>query len=258
MEREVYHCEQCGAPYLDGVTICYSCGAPIGTSEMPTAPVQLPVHLRARVVTVPLPPATAPASPSEFAHASTEYATSAAPWWKRLDTRVRPLSAVLLAATLVLLVAELLILNQRLIPAQVPLRNLYRDPAHHFHFVQPALWQAIPTASGVALGDATGVTRVLITVAPAQQGATATSLAEGIRETYKLRAGPTVEAGGVTWSEDIGTVAAADGSQSEMLVLVTQHGSSLYVIECSSPVASFDANTQLIFLPLVRSFAFDR
>jgi hypothetical protein len=255
VEREVFHCERCGAPYLAGVGICYSCGAAIGEPELPTAPVQLPVHLRSRVATVPLPPATATAVAATSA-SDHPVARAVGPWWKRLDTRVRPLSAVLLAASLVVVVAELLVLNQRLIPPQVPLSNVYHDPAHRFHFVQPALWQATLAADGVTLDDATGVSRVLITVSPADVGETAATRAAALREEFGLSAGPELVAGGVTWAEDIGTVESSDGGQSVMLVLVTQHGASIYVVECSSPEANFAANSQLVFLPLVRSFAF--
>ena len=257
MGQEVFHCDICGAPYLAGVTICYSCGAPIGEPETPTQPVRLPVHLRARTATVPLPPATgsAPASAETIAPGALAGRSNSA-WWKRIDTRVRPLSAALLAVSLVLLVVGLVVLHERLIPAQVPLRNVYRDPAHRFHVVQPTLWQASPFAGGVVLSDATGVTQVLINVSPAGYGETAAMRVAALRQALGLRAASDLVEGEVTWARSVGTLQNANGAQSEMLVLVSQRGDTLYIVECSSPIASFDAETRLVFLPLVQSFAF--
>jgi hypothetical protein len=249
VEQNVFHCEQCGAPYLAGVTICYSCGAAIGDAEDPTKPVSVPVHLRARTATVPMSPVVPASSVSANA------APPRLPWRQRIDTRVRPLSAVLLGFSLLLVVAGLLVLNQRLIPAQVPASNVYRDPTHRFHVTQPALWQAAPYAGGVVFSDATGVTQVLINVAPDPYGETAPVRAEALRQALGLSAASDVVASSLTWSKAVGTVTSASGAESEMLVLVSQRGDSLYIVECTSPAASFDANMRLVFLPLVHSLA---
>jgi hypothetical protein len=257
VEQKVFHCEKCGAPYLEGVTICYSCGAPIGEPEQPTQPVRLPAHLRARTATVPLPPATVATQASR--ETISPGALAGPPntaWWERIDTRVRPLSVALLAVSLVLLVAGVVVLNERLIPPQVALHHVYRDPAHRFHVVQPELWQATPYAGGAVLSDATGVTQVLINVSPAGYGETAAKRAAALRQALGLRAASDLVEGEVSWVRSIGTLQSANGAESEMLVLVSQRGDTLYIVECSSPIASFDAETRLVFLPLLQSFAF--
>lgn len=242
-EPQVFHCEHCGAPYLEGVTICYSCGAAIGEPEQPTQPVKLPVHLRARTATVPMAPvpgvATAPGGAGT-----------------RQATRVRPLSVVLLALSLLVFAAGVVVLYYRLIPPGVPASHVYRDPAHRFHVVQPTLWQAVPYTGGVVLSDATGVTQVLINVSPAEGGETAAMRAEALRQALGLRAAPDLLAGGITWTASTGTLKSVSGAESEMLVLVGQRGERLAIIECTAPAASFDADTRLVFVPLARSFAF--
>lgn len=254
-------CEACGAPYLEGVTVCYSCGAPIGEAEQPTQPVVIPVHLRARVAALAAPPpAPTPAPAGEPDAAVSEPAQAAAarreerePLW---PPRIRPVSVALLAVSLVALAVGVVVLNYRLIPPGVPVDHIYRDPGYRFHFAQPALWQATPYAAGVQLADATRVSTAQVTVLPPDPGEDAVSGADALAQSLGLDQADPVVAAGETWQQRSGQVVGQDGVRRELVVLVALHAGQLYIIEYASPVASFDATNSLVFQPLLRSFAF--
>jgi hypothetical protein len=154
------------------------------------------------------------------------------------------------------LLAGIIVLNYRIIPGSVPLHAVYVDPGHRFHVVQPALWQTSTFGNGVALTDSAGVSRVLISVSDASSTDDAMMWADGIQKSLGLQKAADLDVGGITWVRREGPVTTADGAQKEMLVLVTEHNGSMYVIECMSPVASFQAEMRLVFQPLIQSFAF--
>lgn len=241
-------CEQCGAPYLEGVTICYSCGAPIGEVEQPTQPVVVPVHLRARVAALAASLPTPTAAPEqEPPHPARE------PLW---PPRIRPVSVVLLATTLVLLAVGLVVLNYRLIPPDVPVANIYRDPAHRFHFAQPTLWQATPYAAGVELMDASAVSTAQISVLAPSGDEDAATRADALAQSLGLGPADPVVVAGEMWQQRAGQVVDQNGVRRQIVVLVTLHAGQFYVIEYACPLASFSATNRLVFQPLLRSFAF--
>jgi hypothetical protein len=247
-------CEQCGAPYLEGVTICYSCGAPIGEVEQPTQPVVVPVHLRARVATLAAPP-PAPAG-AEMETPATEAEPAPPPRDPLWPPRIRPVSVALLAVTLVALAVGVVVLHYRLIPPGVPVDATYRDPGHRFHFALPTLWQATPYAEGVQLADADGVSTAQITVLPPSPGEDAAMRADALAQSLGLGPADAVTVAGEVWQQRSGQVVGPDGVRREIVVLVTLHAGQLYIIEYASPVVSFDATNALVFQPLLRSFAF--
>ena len=249
MEPRALTCEQCGAPYLEGVTICYSCGAPIGEAEQPTQPVKVPVHLRARIATVVHAPAVPPMSAGPLG----ALAKPREPLW---TPRAKPLSLALLAAAVVLIIAGVVVLSFRLIPSAVPLRTVYHDPKTRFHFVLPALWQATPDDSGVRLTDSTGISTLRVAVALDMPGQDAASSASLLAENLGIGMDTPVQFAGTTWERREGQITGEDAVQREMVALVTVYNGEIYIIEYSSPATTFAQTNTLVFQPLLRSFAF--
>ncbi|GAC1447759.1 MAG: hypothetical protein PVSMB4_03840 [Ktedonobacterales bacterium] len=246
-------CERCGALCEPDATVCFTCGAPIGELEQPTQPVRVPAHLRA--------PRDVPSAPDEAAvdaervPAAEEVATGQGR--PRLRRIVRNVELALIVVLIAGMGTGLTVLHYRLIPSAVPAQTLYRDPAHRFHFVQPALWQALPNADGVALGDSTGTSSVQISdVYPREANESAAHYAAQMGARLGLSAGIPVDAAGTRWEEQAGQVVATDNVTREIVVLVTLHTGQLYIIQYSSPVASFASANDLTFQPLLRSFAF--
>lgn len=144
-------------------------------------------------------------------------------------------------------------------------QTMYSDPAGRFHFLRPALWSATPNATGVALTDSDGTSSVTVAlVAPGGAGipagisaaAYANQLAQQQGGATPLGMLPARQVAGVTWEQREGRVTGADGAVRETLLLVTLHAGDLYVITCTSPVASFGATQNLVFDPLLSSFTF--
>jgi hypothetical protein len=269
MEPRVLTCEQCGSPYLEGVTICYVCGAPLGEDERPTHPVRVPVHLRARVTQV-LPavraaPPTAPPAPGGALGKPANLVPPANPgapasFWRFAlgpPSRARAVQLALLALSLVAFLAGLVVLSYRLIPPAFPAQAVYRDPAHHFHFAQPALWQATPTLDGVRLTDSTGTSTVLITIGQPVAGVNVAPYADSLDESLGIGPAAPVDVNGVTWEASVGQVTDAGGATHLVAAYLTVQQGLLYIVEFSSPAHTFDATNTLVFQPLLRSFAFD-
>jgi hypothetical protein len=144
-------------------------------------------------------------------------------------------------------------------------QTLYTDPAGRFSFQRPALWSVTRTTSGVSLTDSSGSSSVVVALAtpgvagvPADMSATtyADQLARQLGGATPLAALPARTIGGAQWERREGQVTGADGAVRETLVLVTEHDGTLYAITCTSPVANFAATTNLVFDPLLGSFAF--
>jgi hypothetical protein len=249
LEPERLTCPRCGASYLKGVTICYFCGAPLGEAEQPTQPVNVPIHLRARVTAFPGMAAGATAQPAS--------STPDKPSRERGRALVRPFTVALLALSIVALIAGIVVLHYRLIPPGVPALRIYRDPAHRFHVAQPALWDAHPDDSGVVFSDSAGISTVQIKVMPAAPDEDAEQAADIIAKASGFSYDSPVLQAGATWQRRSGQITEADGTQREVVVLVALHGEQLYLIECSSPASSFETIDGLVLQPLLRSFAFD-
>lgn len=258
-------CERCGASCEPDATVCFSCGAPIGELEQPTQPVRVPAHLRAgRASASSQEESTgeaegAPRAPAPPADAAIPTATTTTTWPQRW--RRRQIIRTLELAFIVLLVAAMgtgvVVLHYRLIPDGVPAQTLYRDPAHRFHFVQPALWQALPNADGVTLGDSTGTNSVQIAaIYPQSTKQTAAYYAHETGARLGLSTGIPIEVAGATWEEQAGQVMATDNVTRQIVVLVTTYNGELFIIQYSSPVTSFSIANDVTFQPLLRSFAF--
>ncbi|HEV2236660.1 MAG TPA: zinc ribbon domain-containing protein [Ktedonobacterales bacterium] len=166
------------------------------------------------------------------------------------------LSWALLASSAVVIALGLVVLGYRLIPGAIPAATVYHDPQGRFSFLRPALWQTTPASDGVTLTDATGISsaRVTVTLAPGQE--TAAEAADLVGASDGVSQATSVRAGGATWEERDGTVPLADGTTRHVTVYVTEHDSSLYILECSTLAATYPSTNQLIFQPLLRSFAF--
>jgi hypothetical protein len=166
------------------------------------------------------------------------------------------LSWTLLGISVAVIALGLVVLSYRLIPGSVPAQTVYRDPQGRFSFVQPALWQATPAADSVTLTDATGISSVRVTVTLAQGQETAAQAADLVGAADGASSTAVVHSGGVAWEEREGPVPQADGTTRYVDVFVTEHDSSFYIVECSTLAATYASTNQLIFQPLLRSFAF--
>jgi hypothetical protein len=280
VEPKLLTCEQCGAPYLEGGTICYVCGAPLGEDERPTHPVRVPIHLRARVTQVLPAIRASPLDPPHRA-ASREGEAAGAPLpqpllvaqprgegsaladrWRfalRQSLHIQPVQLALLGLSLVAFLAGIVVLYYRLIPPAVPTQAIYRDPHHRYHFARPALWRVTPTIDGVQMADSTGTSTVLITVSHTTPipGDDVSSYADSLSESLGIEQAAPVVAAGVVWETSVGEVTDASGATHMVAAYVTLQRGLLYIVECSSPTSSFDTTNTLVFQPLLRSFAFD-
>jgi hypothetical protein len=249
-------CERCGALCEPDATVCFTCGAPIGELEQPTQPVRVPTHLRAPR-NVPLAPGETAVEAERAPIVASAPLIATRPRRPRLRQIVHRVELALIVVLIAAMGTGLTVLHYRLIPSAVPAQTLYRDPAHRFHFVQPALWQALPNADGVALGDSSGTSEVQIAVVfPRSASESAAHYATQMGARLGLSAGVPVDAAGTTWQEQAGQVVATDNVTREIVLLVTLHTGELYIIQYSSPVASFTSANDLTFQPLLRSFAF--
>jgi hypothetical protein len=244
-------------------------GAPGGPSEHEDASVpnlEPPAHAdNSDPALEPIAPAMRARATATLAHIdavrrqlaanATELATNATELAKTARQASR-LSWTLLGASVVVIVLGLVVLSYRLIPGAVPAQTTYRDPQGRFSFAQPALWQAAPSTDSVTLTDATGISIARITVTLAHGQETAADAADLVGASDGVSRRSTVRIHGVTWEERVGLVPLADGTTRYAAVYVTEHDSSFYIVECSTLSATYPSTNQLIFQPLLRSFAF--
>lgn len=287
-------CLRCGTPYEPGDTVCYHCGAPIGEAEGDTAPVKVIRTNRQQAAQTPadgspaegvVAPGDAPLAPQgegpgvrtppevdpariTVGSAAAVRATAEAPTPRPRGHRGRRVwLMVALAVALVLAAVGGALYARHGSPSAPPVARqaTYTDPAGRFHFVRPALWSATPTADGVSLTDSGGTSSVTVAVAmPGTGGIPAGTSAAAYADQLAGQQGgaaplgtlPARQIGGTTWQQREGQVTGPDGAVRETLLLVTLHGGALYAITCTSPVASFGATQNLVFEPLLGSFAF--
>lgn len=138
----------------------------------------------------------------------------------------------------------------------VPKSVVYRDPDGRYTLTVPALWTATRQADGALLTDSSGANTVTISVAPAQAGQTAASVADTSAKQLGLRAAAPAQIGGDTWEQRAGQITGQDGATRQMVVFVDLRAGEVYMIQLSSPTASYAAVNNLVYQPLLSSFAF--
>jgi hypothetical protein len=267
LEMPTVSCLRCGATYPEGAVVCFRCGAPIGDTSAPTQPVR-----RSQA----LPPADTTSSAAAFYSGPIEQ--------DRVPTRPRtradaalvivkrpPLTPVdrwerrgrvAFGVFLVLLIAGALggaALGVRALLAgpPVPHETVYQDPQLRFRFKRPALWSATPASDGVLLTDSAGTSTLRVTISTPARDETAESHADSIAAaSQNLSVGAPESFASAQWQVVIGEVTGRDGVVREVEDYITLHGNQLYVIELTSPIANFDGIDNVVYQPLLASFAF--
>lgn len=263
-------CLRCGAPYEEGATVCFTCGASIGELETPTQPVRAPQRPLAPVepaataeqlASPAMPVATAADSPSSapsrplLVGGASYRASVARPAAPR---RVRwPLIIGALALLIALAVGGFFVARGLLAPKPVPTTTTYHDAQRRFSFAEPALWAVTSNASGALLTDSSGANTVTITVASAQAGQSASDIADSLATQQGLSGAPTVTIGGDQWQQRTGSVTGQDGATRIVTLYVDIHNGELYTIESSSPSSVSSSMNTLVYQPLLASFAFN-
>jgi ribosomal protein L40E len=240
-------CLRCGAPYEDDATVCFTCGAPIGEIKTPTQPVAVPRlpkqseplsedaadNPTAAAPSQPIPPPPLPRKPR---------------WWP----------IVLLALVLALAAGGGGAYLVRALTASPPVASsqVYRDPDHRFHFTRPALWTLTPRSDGVMLTDGDGINSMTLTLSAPTSGEDAKAAADALAKSQNLAAAPAQRFAGATWEVRSGPHTDADGVTRQTTLYVTLHNGEVYSIACVSPLASYSATNNLVYQPLLASFAF--
>jgi hypothetical protein len=118
------------------------------------------------------------------------------------------------------------------------------------------LWEAHPSASGVALNDSDGISTARVTVEATSPGQSAQAAADARAAALGLGPQPQRQFGGASWEQRSGQVTGQDGAVREDVILVTIHDGQLYTIEFTCPISTYDATNARIYQPLLDSFAF--
>lgn len=254
-------CLRCGAPYDEGATVCFTCGASIGELETPTQPVRAPKRPAQPATAVVANPA-APASIANEAPAPTSrpltvggahYRAPVAP----VPRPIRwPLIIGALAAIVVLGVGGFIAVRAMLATRAITTVTTYHDPQRRFSFAQPSLWKVTPNAAGALLSDSSGANTVTISVNAAPTGKAAGILADALAAQQGLHSAPDATIGGDQWQQRTGSITGQDGATRIVTLYLDVHGGELYTIETSSPSSVSDSMTALVYQPLLASFSF--
>ena len=238
-------CLRCGTPYDDDATVCFTCGAPIGEVKSPTQPVAVPR----------LPKREAPLEEQPNPQIGTATLTPPPPL--RRTTRWWPI--VLLGVVLALGVGGGVAYLVRALTAAPPVASsqVYSDPDHRFHFTRPTLWNVTSRADGVLLTDSGGINSMTVTATAPSPGQDAKAAADALAKSQNLASAPTQDFAGTTWEVRSGVHTDADGATRQTTLYVTLHNGEIYAIACVSPLASFSSTNNLVYQPLLASFAFD-
>jgi hypothetical protein len=244
-------CLRCGAPYEDDATVCFTCGAPIGEVKSPTQPVAVP-----RLPKRESPREDNPQPGSSFTADSVASQPVAPP---PLPRKSRWWPIVLLAVIAALAVGGGAAYLVRALTASPPVAHsqVYRDPDQRFHFTRPTLWTLTTRSDGVLLTDSDGINSLTLTITPAQPGQDAKSAADAAALGDKLAAMPAQQFAGAMWEVRGGAHTDTDGATRQTVLYVILHDGDLYTITCVSPLASYNATNNLVYQPLLASFAFD-
>jgi hypothetical protein len=279
LEMPTVSCLRCGAVYPEGAVVCFRCGAPIGDTSIPTQPVR-------RSQALP-PPASSPYGQFgqiDGADGCAHVAPLPRVEQDRVPTRPRlpavsssvlpqrrPLTPVErwerrgragFTIFLILLIVAAIAgaaMGVRALLAGPPVahQTVYQDPQHRFRFNRPVLWSATPSADGVLLTDSAGTSTLRVTVASPAAGETAESRADAIANAENLGISAPESFAGTAWQVAVGDVTGRDGVVREVDVYVAEHAGQLFIIELSSPIASFDGIDNLVYQPLLSSFQFE-
>lgn len=240
-------CLRCGAPYEDDATVCFTCGAPIGEIKTPTQPVAIP-RLPKREE-----------APTEDAVASGPAPASQPVAPPPLSRKPRWWPIVLLALVLALAAGGGVAYIVRAVTATPPVASsqVYRDPDHRFHFARPTLWNLTPRSDGVLLTDSGGIGSVTLTISASKSGEDAKAAADAQAKNQQLTAMSPQQIAGASWEVRNGTHADSDGVTRQTTLYVTLHDGDIYTIACVSPLSSYNSTNNLVYQPLLASFAFD-
>lgn len=251
MSSELETCLRCGAPYEPGQTVCFKCGAPIGETRSSTQPVPAVKVPRAEQ---PDQPAETP-TPVQASPGALTVARAAPPSAKR-GRRGGLIVALVCVIVLAASGGAAYLARALTAPPSIASQTVYHDPRHRFSFERPTLWLVTPSAAGVALTDTDGVSTAQVTVSAPTANETAQTHAQSLATQLSLLVGTPQQIAGESWETASGQVTGTDGAVRQLAVYVTVHDGSLYTIELSSPVASYNGTNNLVFQPLLSSFSF--
>lgn len=265
-------CLRCGAPYDEGATVCFTCGASIGELETPTQPVRTP-KARADLAASAGAEERSDASATRVADARPDIASvEDAPAHHRVMVGSSIVAPAPVArpktprkwwpvATGALIVVAALAgggyaLRTIFAPPPVPKVVTYHDPAGRFSVAVPALWTVTQQASGALLTDSSGANSATISANPAKSGQTAANLADTLAASQSLRPATPADIGGDTWQQRTAQVTGQDGATRVVTLFVDVRGGVAYTILLSSPNASYVTINNLVYQPLLASFQF--
>lgn len=242
-------CLRCGTPYEDDATVCFTCGAPIGEVKSPTQPVAVP-----RLPRREQPPEEG--QPSDAAKSAASQPAAPPPpmprkprWW--------PIVLVALVAALAVGGSAAYLVRALTAAPPVAHSQIYHDPDHRFHFTRPTLWNLTPRSDGVLLTDSEGINSLTLTISTPTPGQDASAAAAALAKGEKLATMATQQFAGATWEVRSGVHTDPDGATRQTTLYVTLHDGDLYTITCVSPLASYNSTNNLVYQPLLASFAFD-
>jgi hypothetical protein len=266
-------CLRCGAPYDEGATVCFTCGASIGELETPTQPVRAPKGPFAGAAPDAGPntaPGAAPDASPEAPHqrpvaTATQsqarpltvgsHYPSPAPATRALRRSRWPLVVGLLVVV-ALIVGGGFVARALLAPPPIPQTITYHDQQQRFSFAEPALWTVTPRSDGALLADSSGANTLTITVAPDSAGQTADAVANTLAAQQGLQSAPATAIAGDQWERRTGAVTGADGATRVVTVYVDVHAGFIYTIQTSSPTSVGASINTLVYQPLLASFTF--
>lgn len=254
-------CLRCGAPYDEGATVCFTCGASIGELETPTQPVRTPkrpAQPAAAVVAEPAAPTTAAnATPAPTSRPLTVGgARYHAPVASAPRTIRWPLIIGALVAIVALGVGGFFIARALFATRPFATVTTYHDPQRRFSFAQPSLWKVTPNDAGALLSDSSGANTVTISVSAAPAGKAAGILADALAAQQGLHNAPDATIGGDQWQQRTGSITGQDGATRIVTLYLDLRDGKLYTIETSSPTSVSDSMSALVYQPFLASFSF--
>ncbi len=273
------HCLRCGAPYDEGATVCFTCGASIGELETPTQPVRAP--RKASVTAEPAPPVEAaraapdtlakgpiavgaasatteaPTQPSRPLTVGTSYHPVVATAPARAPRRIRwPLVIVALVLVAALVTGGIFEARALLATPPIPATTTYHDPQKRFSFAEPALWTVTARSDGAQVADSTGANTVTISVSAATPGQTASAVADVLATRFGAPTAAVASIAGDQWQQRTITYTGSDGATRVLTLYVDLRAGALYVIQTSSPTSVATSINTLVYQPLLASFTF--